>query len=78
MDCSTPGLPVPHHLLEFAQVQVHCIGDAIQPSHPLTPSSPSPIYIIITVQLFFIFFFLLLYSEYLSVSEHKDISFTGK
>ena len=41
MDCSTPGLPVPHHLLEFAQVHVHCIGDAIQPSHPLTPSSPS-------------------------------------
>ena len=25
MDCSTPGLPVPHHLLEFAQVHVHCI-----------------------------------------------------
>ena len=36
MDCSMPGLPVPHHLLEFAQVHVHCIGDAIQPSHPLT------------------------------------------
>ena len=33
-----PGLPVHHHLLEFAQVHVHCIGDAIQPSHPLTPS----------------------------------------
>ena len=32
MDCSTPGFPVPHHLLEFAQVQVHLIGDAIQPS----------------------------------------------
>ena len=39
--CSTPGLPVPHHLLKFAQVRVHCIGDAIQPSHPLLPSSPS-------------------------------------
>ena len=38
MDCSTPGLPVPHHLLEFAQVHVHCINDAVQPSHPLTPS----------------------------------------
>ena len=36
-----PGLPVPHHLLDFAQGHVHCIGDAIQPSHPLTPSSPS-------------------------------------
>ena len=32
---------VPHHLLEFAQVHVHCIGIATQPSHPLTPSSPS-------------------------------------
>ena len=39
MDCSIPGLPVPHHLLEFAQVHVHCNGDAIQPSHPLMPSS---------------------------------------
>ena len=38
MDCSTPGLPGPHHLPEFAQIHVHCIGDAIQPSHPLTPS----------------------------------------
>ena len=41
MDCSTPGLPVPHHLLEFAQVHVHCISDAIQPSHPLMASSLS-------------------------------------
>ena len=40
MDCSTPGLPVPHHLPEFAQVHVPCIGDAVQPSHPLMPSSP--------------------------------------
>ena len=41
MDCSTPSFPVPHHLLEFAQVHVHCISDVIQPSHPLSPSSPS-------------------------------------
>ena len=40
-DCSTPGLPVPHHLPEFAQVHVLCISDAIQQSHPLTPSSLS-------------------------------------
>ena len=33
-DCSTPGFSVPHHLLKFAQVHVHCISDAIQPSHP--------------------------------------------
>ena len=36
MDCSTPGFPVPHHLLEFAQARVHCLSDAAQPSHPLT------------------------------------------
>ena len=40
MDCSTPGLSVHHQLLEFTQTHVHWIGDAIQPSHPL--SSPSP------------------------------------
>ena len=33
--------PIPHHLWEFAQVHVRCIGDAIQPSHPLSPPSPS-------------------------------------
>ena len=37
---STPGLPVHHQLPEFTQTQVHRVGDAIQPSHPL--SSPSP------------------------------------
>ena len=36
-----PGLPVPHHLLEFAQVHVHWIGDSIQPSYPLSPSCPA-------------------------------------
>ena len=41
MDCSTPVLPVPHHLLKFDQIHVHCIGDAIQPSYPLMPSFPS-------------------------------------
>ena len=39
MDCSMPGLPVHHQLLEFTQTHVHWVGDAIQPSHPL--SSPS-------------------------------------
>ena len=41
MDCGTPGLPVPHHLTKFAQVHIHCIGDAIQTSHPQMSSSPS-------------------------------------
>jgi len=40
MDCSTPGLPVPHQLPEFAQVHVYCISDAAQPFHPLMPSFP--------------------------------------
>ena len=41
MDCSTPGLLVLRHLPKFAQIHVHCIGDAIQSSHSLMPSSPS-------------------------------------
>ena len=40
MNCSTPGLPVHHQLLESTQTHVHWVSDAIQPSHPL--SSPSP------------------------------------
>ena len=40
MDYSTPALPVHHQLPEFTQTHVHCVSDAIQPSHPL--SSPSP------------------------------------
>ena len=42
MNCSTPGLPVHHQLLEFTQIHVHKIGDAIKPSHPLlSPSLPA-------------------------------------
>ena len=37
-----PGFPVHHHLLEFAQIHVHWVGDATKPSHPLlSPSPPS-------------------------------------
>ena len=39
MDCSTPGFPVHHQLLEATQTHIHCVSDAIQPSHPLL--SPS-------------------------------------
>ena len=39
-DCSTPGFPVPHQLLELTLSHVHGVSDAIQPSHPLL--SPSP------------------------------------
>ena len=43
MNCSTPGLPVHHQLLEFTQTHVHQVSDAIQPPHPLlSPSPPAP------------------------------------
>ena len=45
MNCSTPGFPVHHHLPEFTQTHVHWVGDAIQPSHPLSspfPPAPNP------------------------------------
>ena len=41
MDCSKPGFPVHHELPEFTQTHLHQVGDAMQPSHPL--SSPSPL-----------------------------------
>ena len=40
MNYSTPGFPILHHLLEFAETHIHWVSDAIQQSHPL--SSPSP------------------------------------
>ena len=43
MNHSTPGLPVHHQLPEFTQTHVHQVGDAIQPSRPLSsPSPPAP------------------------------------
>ena len=41
MNCSTLGLPVHHHLLEFTQTHVHRVRDAIQPSHPRSSLSPT-------------------------------------
>ena len=41
MDSNTPVFPVLHYLLKFAQTQVHWVSDAIQPSHPLSSSSPA-------------------------------------
>ena len=42
MDCSISGFPLLHHLLEFVQIHVQWVGDAIQPSRPLSPpSSPA-------------------------------------
>ena len=41
MDCSMPGFPAHHQLLELTQIHVRRVGDAIQPSHPLSSLSPS-------------------------------------
>jgi len=41
MDYSMPGFPVCHQLLELTQTQVHQVGDAIQPSHPVSFPSPA-------------------------------------
>ena len=42
MNCNRPGFPVHHQLPELTQTHVHCVGDAIQPSHPLlSPSCPT-------------------------------------
>ena len=51
MDCSTPGLPVHHQLLEFTQTHVHWVGDAIQPSHALLSLSP-PSFNLLSIRLF--------------------------
>ena len=45
MNCSTPGLPAHHQLSEFTQTHFHQVGDAVQPSHPLSspfPPAPNP------------------------------------
>ena len=41
MNCSTPGFPVLRHLPELAQIHIHWVSDAIQPSHPRSPPSSS-------------------------------------
>ena len=51
MDCSMPGLPVHHQLPESTQTHVHWVGDAIQPSQPL--SSPSPTFSLSQHQILF-------------------------
>ena len=51
MDCSMPGFPLHHQLLELTQTQVHPVGDAIQPSHPLLTSS-LPAFIFPSIRVF--------------------------
>ena len=50
MDSSMPRFPVFHYLLEFAQIHVHCIGDAIQQFHLLPPLSP---YYLLSIKVLF-------------------------
>ena len=50
MNCSMPGFPVHHHLPKLAHMHVHCVGEAIQPSHPLL--SPSPIFNLLSIRVF--------------------------
>ena len=45
MDCSTPGFPSITKLLELTEAHVHRVGDAIQPSHPLSSSTPPDFYL---------------------------------
>ena len=64
MDCSTPGLPVHHKLLEFTQTCVHWVSDAIQPSHPLSSPSPPASNFSQHQDLFFFFFFSFFFKFY--------------
>ena len=52
MDCTTPGLPVHHQLLELTQTHVHWVGDAIQPSYPLLSPSPPPSILFPSIRVF--------------------------
>ena len=56
MNCRTPGLPVHHQLLEFTQTHVYRVGDAIQPSHPLSSPFPPALNLSQHQGLFFFFF----------------------
>ena len=44
VDCSMPGFPVHYQILQAAQTQVHRVGDAIHPSHPLSSPSPASVF----------------------------------
>ena len=50
-NCRTPGFPVHHRLLLLTQTDVHQVGDAIQPSHPLLTPSP-PIFNLFSIRVF--------------------------
>ena len=64
MDCSTQCLPVYHQLLEFTETHVHWVGEAIQPSHPVSSSS-LPAFSLSQHQGLFFFFFFLMWSYFI-------------
>ena len=63
MDCSMPAFPVHHKLPELTQTHVHPVGDAIQPSHPLSSPSPPAFNLSRHQGLFFFFFIYFYYLE---------------
>ena len=73
MDCSTPGFPVHHQLLELAQTHVHWVGDAIQLSHPLSSPSP-PALIFLSIRVFSPWYSFLQFSS--SMTRRWELSFS--
>ena len=78
MDCSTPGLPVHHQLLEFTQTHIHRVSDAIQPSHPLSsPSPPAPNLLVIGIEIIYCILVVFCLICYLGIV-FKLLNLTGK
>ena len=76
MDCSTPGFPVHHQLLELAQTHVHQVGDAIQTSHPLSSPSPPALVHNPTLDFSWTLDLLLMFSSILLIHAHKFCLYT--
>ena len=78
-DGCTPGFPVHHHLLELAHTCVHWVGDAIQPSRPLSPPSPFALNLIVkyaillTSKEFLVTLALVFYSASTDVDENLPV-----
>ena len=55
VDCSMPGFPVPHQLPELAQIRVHRVGDAIQPSCPLSSTDSKSLLIVFCLSILLLY-----------------------
>ena len=75
MDCTMSGFPVHHQIPEFAQIDVHQVSDAIQPSHPR--SSPSPVFNLSQHQGLFVCGCVCVIKLYLSIKEIQKASDIG-